>query len=140
MSTPSNKTMVLKHHLPLKETRLHGGLTDSTLGQETSKMSLEHFGKSEIKKAVLCQKNLRADLKRLQMSKDGPICALAKVTTTMEWIIVSMFKFISSQLVLKKKKKAKWLSLGGEAGKPTPVKTAKQRKRNSPLACLFYKI
>lgn len=84
MSTPSNETMVLKHHLPLKETRLHGGLTDSTLGQETSKMSLEHFGKSEIKKAVLCQKNLRVNLKRLQMSKDGPICALEKVTTTME--------------------------------------------------------
>lgn len=42
-------------------------------------MSLRHFRKPEIKEEGLCQKNLRADLKKLQMTKDGTICISIKI-------------------------------------------------------------
>lgn len=59
--------------------------------------------------------NLRANLKRLQMAKDGTICASLKITSAMNWIILSMFKLISSQWFFKPTKKPQL----EEAGEPT---------------------
>lgn len=44
-------------------------------------MSLKHIGKPEIMEAGLCQKNLRANLKKLQVIKDGSVCTSIKLTT-----------------------------------------------------------
>lgn len=79
-----------------KITRPHGEQTDSTLGQEISKMSLEYFGKPQIKEG-LCQKNLRANLKTLQIPKDWTICTSVKITPAIDRIILNKFKFISSR-------------------------------------------
>ena len=88
-----------KYHAPWRTDQFHNGR------QKMSRISLEHSGKPEIKEVGSCQMNLRANLKRLQMAKDGTICASLKITSAMNWIILNMFKLISSQWFFKQTNK-----------------------------------
>lgn len=87
----------------------------------------------------LSQKNWRANLKMLQISKDWTICASVKITAAIDWIILNKFKFISSWWFLKTN--TIWI-IGYHWGKLVnqliPIKTAKQERRNKPLSFLFY--
>lgn len=72
MSTPTTQMVVMKYHLTLKGTSLHGELIDSTLGdRKWPGKAWKIFGEPEIKEVGSCHTDLRANLNRLQMARQN---------------------------------------------------------------------